>query len=252
MAGRGREERANHFFAASACPTLQREREGGQREGGREERANRKSQTVQSQLPSQCSVFLRGAIIGSSERQTKHLAVSDPDDIQLELPDDDPHMPALRDMHRLVAQNPRVQSKFFLFMLSTHVRHVLGIDDCWWGRHKVAKPAVPGKEDNACASLRPCLLPFPVACMGPGESQERGFEHAHIKVHGLSVVDARCSGQCLLRFYWRSCCLNRTEGRSAVVSLASNRLATPEMSAIFADVRRRPALLSSVLGLART
>ena len=150
-------------------------------------------------------------------------AGSDPDEIQLELLDDDPHMPSLRDMHRLVAQNPRVQSKFFLFMLSTHVRHVLGIDDCWWGRHKVAKPAVPGKEDNACASLRPCLLPFPVACMGPGESQERGFEHAHIKVHGLSVVDARRLRQ-LLKFPDEDLRSSLAKWRAQAVEYASSLL----------------------------
>ena len=298
--GRAREGgKGQPFFCSLRVPnTTEGEREGGRREGGREERANRKSQTVQSQLPSQCSVFLRKANIGSSERQTKHLAVPDPDEIQLELLDDDPHMPALRDMHRLVAQNPRVQSKFFLFMVPTHALTIVG-----GAGTRLPSRLHPARKTRLARFCGHVCCPFQwrasitwLCCQRLGGVQlailtvavfegsdganetayffegsllcgllflqvgahaapvtfqrVRGLEnyrngHAHTKVHGLPVVAARRSGQCLLRFYWRSCCFNRTEGRSAVVSLASNRLATPEMSAIFADVQRRPALLSS-------
>ena len=140
-----------------------------------------------------CSLFVTFNFADTRSKLVYKLftdAGKNPDEFEIGLLQDNPCMPTLRQMHKLVAQSPRTQSKFFLFMLSTHVRHVLGIDDCWWGRHKLAKPTVGGKEDDCCASLRPCLLPFPVACMGPGESQERGFEHAHIKLHGLTTVDA--------------------------------------------------------------
>lgn len=140
-----------------------------------------------------CSLFVTFNFADTRSKLVYKLFVDagkNPEEFEIDLLQDNPCMPSLRQMHKVVAQSLRTQSKFFLFMLSTHVRHVLGIDDCWWGRHKLAKPTVGGKEDDCCASLRPCLLPFPVACMGPGESQERGFEHAHIKLHGLTTVDA--------------------------------------------------------------
>ena len=141
-----------------------------------------------------CSLFVTFNFADTRSKIVHKLftdAAKNPEELTIQLLEDNPAMPSLRDMHRLVAQNPRVQSKFFLFMLGLFVRHVLGIDDCWWGKHKIAKPVVPGKEDDACCSLRPCLLPFAIACMGPGESQERGFEHAHIKVHGLTAADGQ-------------------------------------------------------------
>ena len=101
-------------------------------------------------------------------------ACKDPDQVEVSLDSDCPEMPSLREMHRLVAQNPRMQAKYFLFMLETHVQHVLGLDTAFWGM---------------AASLRPCLMQIPTACLGPGESQERGFEHAHLKVHGLQRTE---------------------------------------------------------------
>ena len=106
--------------------------------------------------------------------------------IEVDFLKEDPAMPSLRKMHEIVAADARSQSRFFLFMMETHVRHVLGLDDFMWGRRVLASPSIRGKEDSFAASLRPCLLPFAAAAMGPGESQERGFYHAHIKVHGLS------------------------------------------------------------------
>ena len=41
-------------------------------------------------------------------------------------------------------------------------------------------------------------MPFPTACLGPGESQERGFEHAHLKVHGLHRSDLKTLTELLL------------------------------------------------------
>ncbi|CAE7160870.1 unnamed protein product [Symbiodinium necroappetens] len=120
------------------------------------------------------------------------------ENIEVELWKDDPAMPSLRDMHRLVACDPRAQAKFFLLMMELHVRHVLGLDDVLWGKRKLCSPSIPGREDSFAASLRPCLLPYPVAAMGPGESQERGFEHAHLKIHGFSVSDARRIKEALL------------------------------------------------------
>ena len=149
-----------------------------------------------------CSLFVTFNFADTRSKIVHKLftdASKNPEEFVVELLEDNPPMPSLRSMHRLVAQNPRVQSKFFLFMLELFVRHVLGIDDCWWGKHKLAKPTVVGKEDDACCSLRPSLLPFAVACMGPGESQERGFEHAHIKVHGLNAADGQNTRSLLLQ-----------------------------------------------------
>ena len=116
-------------------------------------------------------------------------ACSDPDQVEVSLDADAPSMPSLREMHRLVAQNPRMQSKYFLFMLETHVQHVLGFNEAFWGKKRLVVGHKFHQEDGYATSLRPSLLPFPTACLGPGESQERGFEHAHLKIHGLHRSD---------------------------------------------------------------
>eukprot|EP00438_Fugacium_kawagutii_P008273 Skav206546 [mRNA] locus=scaffold504:308454:314438:- [translate_table: standard] len=116
-------------------------------------------------------------------------ACSSPETFTVDLFQDSPTMPSLREMHRLIAQNPRTQAKFFLHMLALHVQHVLGMDGVLSGKMHLVPSNLFHTEDGFATSLRPSLLPFPTACMGPGESQERGFEHAHLKVHGLHKPD---------------------------------------------------------------
>ena len=75
-------------------------------------------------------------------------ACSDPTEVQVSLDSDTPTMPSLREMHRLVAKNPRMQAKYFLFMLETHAQHVLGLEDALWGRKHLVRTAGFQKEDG--------------------------------------------------------------------------------------------------------
>lgn len=52
-------------------------------------------------------------------------------------------MPTLRQMHELVAKDPRAQAKFFLLMSELHYRFLLGVQRLHIGRVTLAKPHRP-------------------------------------------------------------------------------------------------------------
>ena len=95
---------------------------------------------------------------------------------------DEPDMPSLADMHRIVARNPRAQAKFFLLMEELGLRYCCGLDELYIGRTHLARQ-FDDREDDAAGSLQPSLVRAAASAMGPGEHQGRGFEHAHVKVH---------------------------------------------------------------------
>ena len=104
----------------------------------------------------------------------------------LYLQQEDPRVPALRDMKARLSKNPRALGRLFLLMQELACRFILGIDDVRCGRHCVQPLAVlgGGREDSNCASGGPSLVGFPSAALAPMESQGRVMvPHAHMKVH---------------------------------------------------------------------
>ena len=99
-----------------------------------------------------------------------------------------PEMCTLQSMHRLVAQCPRTQAKFFLLMDDLVDRYLLGIGNSNVGCHKSQTWRNQQVEDDFCSSGEPGLAGFAVAEMEPFEAQKRGFTHGHRKVYGVPEV----------------------------------------------------------------
>jgi len=98
-----------------------------------------------------------------------------------------PHVPALRHMHEIVAADPRAQAKFFLLMSQLHYRFLIGVERLHIGRTILARPHRPVSDDVA-SSLQPSIAPGTTDVQAPLEAQGRGFTHGHGKGH--SVIGA--------------------------------------------------------------
>ena len=96
-----------------------------------------------------------------------------------------PEMCTLQSMHRLVAQRPRTQAKFFLLMDDLVDRYLLSIGDSNIGCHKRQIQSHLKVEDDFCSSGEPGLAGFAENEMEPFEAQARGFTHGHRKVYGV-------------------------------------------------------------------
>ena len=96
-----------------------------------------------------------------------------------------PEMHTLQSMHRLVAQCPRTQAKFFLLMDDLVDRYLLAIGNSNVGSHsrQIQKHIIV--EDDFCSSGEPGLAGFALNEMEPFEAQARGFTHGHRKVYGV-------------------------------------------------------------------
>jgi len=96
--------------------------------------------------------------------------------------DEDPDMPTLKEMHRLVARSPRAQVKFFLLMDDIVDLHFLGFQGTHVGTH-VLEPLSPLRltEDNTPSTCIPGTAGLGESENEPFESQQRGFQHGHRK-----------------------------------------------------------------------
>jgi hypothetical protein len=104
-------------------------------------------------------------------------------DIRFNLADDAPAMPTLQQMHRLIAQSPRAQAKFFLLMDDIADIYLMGMDQSFIGRHQVQQSFHhSSREDTFASTAIPSLGGYGIAELEPFESQERGFEHGHRKI----------------------------------------------------------------------
>ena len=95
-----------------------------------------------------------------------------------------PRMPALRQMHEYVAQDPRTQAKIFLLQSELHYRYNLGIERLHIGRLTLAQPHRP-VHDAVASSLQPSIAPGATDVQAPLEAQGRGFVHSHGKGHSF-------------------------------------------------------------------
>ena len=95
---------------------------------------------------------------------------------------DAPEMPTLKDMHKLLAQSPRSQSKFFILMDDIVDIYLLGFDQSFYGAHHVRQSFHQSdREDGFASTGMPTLGGYGIAELEGMESQERGFQHGHRK-----------------------------------------------------------------------
>jgi hypothetical protein len=104
-----------------------------------------------------------------------------PPDLSKQCPD----MCTLQEMHRLVAQSPRTQAKFWLLMDGLVDRYLLGIARSFVGTECTISANFRNFEDDLCSSGEPGLAGFAENELAPCEAQARGFTHAHRKVYGV-------------------------------------------------------------------
>ena len=95
-----------------------------------------------------------------------------------------PKMPMLRQMHEIVAADPRAQAKFFLLMSELHYRFTLGIERLHIGRLPLARPHHP-PHDLVAPSLQPSVCPGTTDVQAPLEAQGRDVTHGHGKGHSI-------------------------------------------------------------------
>ena len=69
----------------------------------------------------------------------------------------EPKMPPLRQMHELVASDPRAQAKFFLLMSELHYRCLLGLERLHIGRTTLARPRRPVHDMVACTQIHQAI-----------------------------------------------------------------------------------------------
>ena len=104
--------------------------------------------------------------------------------------ENEPEMPTLRDMHRIIAAHPSVQAKLFLLAERVLLKELLGIQGAFIGSLALdvgseGLPNVHKYEDDFASIGEPGLANFAAALLEPLESQARGFTHGHEQVIGV-------------------------------------------------------------------
>jgi len=99
---------------------------------------------------------------------------------------DDPAVPSVVELHRILARNPVAGARYFLLMQELSFRHGMGFDRLWFGRQNVAKHRVGDREDGYACSTQPCIGGPLKGGLAPNEAQGRGFAHSHGKGHGVA------------------------------------------------------------------
>ena len=64
-------------------------------------------------------------------------SAEDMGELRFMLSPDDPDMPTLQSMHKLIAQSPRAQSKLFFLKDDIVDIYLMGFDQSFYGRHHV-------------------------------------------------------------------------------------------------------------------
>ena len=100
--------------------------------------------------------------------------------------DEDPDMPTLKEMHKLVAQSPRAQTQFFLLMDDIVDHHILGFQGTYIGSHHLDR-LIDFRliEDNVPSTCVPGVAGLAESENEPFESQKRGFQHGHRKTTSI-------------------------------------------------------------------
>ena len=98
-----------------------------------------------------------------------------------------PKMPTLRDMHRIIAAHPTIQAKLFLFLEEVLIKELLCIEGAFIGRRTFKADGMPYSfafEDDYASNGEPGLANFATALLAPEEAQGRGFRSHPQKSNG--------------------------------------------------------------------
>ena len=102
-----------------------------------------------------------------------------------------PEMPTLRDMHRIVAAHPTIQARLFLLLEGVLMTELLCIHGAFIGTcalnamNDAGLPRVQSYEDDYASNGEPGLANFATSVLDPLEAQGRGFSHGHKKTMGV-------------------------------------------------------------------
>ena len=102
-----------------------------------------------------------------------------------------PEMPTLRDMHRIVAAHPTIQARLFIHLERVLMTELLCIQGAFIGfvaldtMNDSGLPGVHSYEDDYASNGEPGLANFATAVLDPLEAQGRGFSHGHKKTMGV-------------------------------------------------------------------
>lgn len=102
--------------------------------------------------------------------------------------EDAPDMPPLRDIHRMLAKHPMIQVKLFLLFDRLVHQELLCIRNAFCGDASYADPSFPRGvriEDDYASTGEPGIANFPRNAFKPLEAQGRGFAHGHQKIHSV-------------------------------------------------------------------
>ena len=70
---------------------------------------------------------------------------------------DDPAVPSVVELHRILARNPVAGARYFLLMQELYYRHGMGFDRLWFGCQSVAIHRFGDREDGYACSTQPCI-----------------------------------------------------------------------------------------------
>ncbi len=111
---------------------------------------------------------------------------------EVNLLDNEPHMPTLQAMHRALAKHPMLQVELFL-LLDELVHAELCCMKAFIGMRKygIRNAEQPVREDDFASSIQIGIAQFPRSALKPLEAQGRGFTHGHGKI--ISVPRTRAA-----------------------------------------------------------
>ena len=80
---------------------------------------------------------------------------------------DDPVVPSVAELHRILARNAVAGARYFLLMQELFYRHGIGFDQLFIGRISVGAARPDGREDGYACSTQPCLAGPPKGGLAP-------------------------------------------------------------------------------------
>ena len=105
--------------------------------------------------------------------------------------DNEPHMPTLQAMHRALAKHPMLQVELFL-LLDDLVHTELCCMNAFIGvRRYGIHDKQPIREDDFASTIQIGIAQFPRSALKPLEAQGRGVTHGHEKI--ISVPRTRAA-----------------------------------------------------------
>ena len=127
---------------------------------------------------------------------------------EVNLLDNEPHMPTLQAMHRALAKHPMLQVELFL-LLDDLVHTELCCMGAFIGvrRYGCRQPV---REDDFASTIQIGIAQFPRSALKPLEAQGRGFTHGHEKNH-FRAANESCASEAVV---YERCCYRARRRRT--------------------------------------